>query len=189
MELRVLEENNRYLVGSDGHIYDTEYDNRKICEWIDNTGYYQCNIYNHDGKKYRRVHTLVAKTYVPNPNNLPQVDHIDGNKLNNVPSNLEYVSNAENTKRGYDNNVYSHNRRSYPIKFYRNGEYISTYKSIRALSDHTGFNRKTLSAIINKGKKNNYKNCGFEYAPEGQLTVEMVSIVGPCKDPLVLITK
>lgn len=180
--IKILEENPRYLVDSNGFILDTKYNNRPICMWVDNTGYYQCNLYFEDGtKKYVRVHSLVAKTFIPNPYNLPQVDHKDGNKLNNAVYNLEWVTNAENTQRGYDNGAYHFpHLNSYPIKLYRDGEYISTYKSIRTLCKYNGFNRKTVSAILNGTKKNtDYYNCTFEYATEGQTTIEMVRIIDP----------
>ena len=52
-----------------------------------------------------RIHRLVAEAFVPNPNNLPQVNHIDGDKLNNAPSNLEWVSNRDNMTHAMKNGL------------------------------------------------------------------------------------
>ena len=50
-----------------------------------------------DGIRYkRRIHRLVAQTFIPNPYNLPEVNHIDGNKENNSFSNLEWVTGEQN---------------------------------------------------------------------------------------------
>ena len=48
------------------------------------------------GKKFYFIHRLVAEKYIPNPDNKEQVNHKDGNKLNNSANNLEWVSNQEN---------------------------------------------------------------------------------------------
>lgn len=51
--------------------------------------------------KVIRIHRAVAKAFVPNPENLPEVNHIDGNKANNHYSNLEWVSRLENMRHAY----------------------------------------------------------------------------------------
>lgn len=59
---------------------------------------YQRIVLMKDGIKHRfMAHILVAKTFIPNPDNKPEVNHIDGNKSNNVVSNLEWVTASENT--------------------------------------------------------------------------------------------
>lgn len=63
------------------------------------SGYIRCSIKG----KYYRVHRLVAQAFIPNPDNLPEVDHIDGNKNNNKVSNLRWVSHKKNMENHFEN--------------------------------------------------------------------------------------
>lgn len=61
-----------------------------------------------EGRKYSvRGYRIVAETFLLNPNNLPEVNHIDGNNLNDNINNLEWVSNEENIQHGITNNLFN----------------------------------------------------------------------------------
>lgn len=55
----------------------------------------------HDSRKSVSVHRLVAQAFIPNPDNLTDVNHIDGNGFNNVVSNLEWIKHRDNLIHAY----------------------------------------------------------------------------------------
>lgn len=57
-------------------------------------------------KSTRRLHRLVALTFIDNPGNLPQVNHKDTDKLNNHVDNLEWISNEGNMQHAFKNGIY-----------------------------------------------------------------------------------
>lgn len=164
IELKTIKDFPRYQISDTGIVFDT-HRQRAICRWIDTVGYYQCILMDDDKKKhYKRVHRLVAQSFIPNPENFPQVNHKDGNKLNNSVGNLEWVTNSYNTQHGYDNGLYHSKHRSHTINVYtKDGNYLATYQSIRSMCRELNINRKTVTMIL-KGEKitNNY-NYLFEY--------------------------
>lgn len=63
-----------------------------------NTGYCLLKFVKDGNEKHFFVHRLIAETFIPNPNNLPEVNHKDGNKENNCMDNLEWVTSKDNIK-------------------------------------------------------------------------------------------
>lgn len=85
-----------YLCNEQGEIYSLK--RNKILKGTVNKQGYKCVLLTkNDGKIKRvRVHRIVAQTFIPNPENKPQINHKDGNKMNNAISNLEWVTSKEN---------------------------------------------------------------------------------------------
>lgn len=91
--MRKIDDLEHYFIDRSGKVYsDVGSSLRELKATITKKGYLNIKI---KGKTYK-VHRLVALAYIPNPQNLPQVNHIDGNKSNNQDSNLEWVNNSEN---------------------------------------------------------------------------------------------
>lgn len=154
-------DNYNKFIDTDGYLYSEN--GKPYCRWVDNVGYYQ-SAFREDGKKhYVRLHRLIAKAFIPNPNGYPQVNHIDGNKLNNDVSNLEWTTNSQNTKHGYDNNLYHSKKRNHQITAMdkNSGEYRE-FRSIRECAEELNLNRKTITAILKNEKENNY-SYDFKY--------------------------
>ena len=85
-----------YDVSEDGIVVNTK-TNKVLKPYISKRGYYRVKLYmvEHSARMFQ-VHRLVAQAFIPNPRNLPEVNHIDGNKLNNSVENLEWCTGKEN---------------------------------------------------------------------------------------------
>ena len=70
-------------------------------------GYLSVNLFIKQKATKMLIHRAVALAFIPNPKNKPQVNHIDGNKLNNNVSNLEWSTGSENMIHAYKNNLQS----------------------------------------------------------------------------------
>ena len=91
--------NNNYLVSEDGKIYNKN--NKTLTYGYNHQGYRRAKIPIDCVVKALLVHRVVAMTYLPNPDNLPEVNHIDGNKANNHVNNLEWVTRHDNQKHAF----------------------------------------------------------------------------------------
>jgi hypothetical protein len=88
---------NIYTISKDGKIMNTV-TGRLLKPQPNSKGYLRVNLAG-IGRKF--VHRLVAEYFIDNPYNKKQVNHINGNKLDNRAINLEWVTNIENTKKSY----------------------------------------------------------------------------------------
>ena len=114
------------------------------------------------GKKYF-VHRLVAEKYIPNPNNYEQVNHIDGNKLNNNVDNLEWVTNKMNREHAVKTGLHLSGEKCPWSKL--NWEKVNFIRScsnysVKDLSIKFGVSEATIRDVINyKTWKTDEKIC------------------------------
>lgn len=115
--------------------------------------YLQITLYK-NSKQYRTtVHRLVAQAFIPNPNNLPQVNHKDENPSNNCVKNLEWCNNWYNCHYG---NHLENARKSHFKKveqYDRQNNIIKEYKSIKEASKILNIDSSSISAVCRKKRK------------------------------------
>ena len=112
-------------------------------------GYKQFVLRNENGGKTKRIHRLVAEAFIPNPNNLPQVNHKNGIKTCNEDWNLEWTDNSGNQKHAFTNglqtNVGNNNPNIQPVNQYDlDGNFIKHWDSIYDIIKELGYSRSSI---------------------------------------------
>ena len=118
-----------YAVTSCGKVWS--YKNKKFLNpYTDGCrGYLQVNLCK-DGKvKTYKIHRLVAEAYIPNPDNLPQVNHKDENKTNNCLQNLEWCDAKYNNNYGTRIEKSSNSLKKPILQFTLDGEFVREWPS------------------------------------------------------------
>ena len=75
-----------YTITSEGKVLNSK--RKELSIWKDNVGYLQVVLHKNTKKYYKRIHRLVAEAFIPNPTNLQQVNHINGDKTKNTVDKL-----------------------------------------------------------------------------------------------------
>lgn len=134
------------------------YSKERILNFFDNKKGYQLVKLYKDNKHYTiKVHRLVAEAFISNPNNLPQVNHIDGNKKNNRVDNLEWCTAKENQVHAWKNNLIKkrigkENKLSKKVNQYDlQGNYIKTWNCVEEA--RKVLHISNISSVCN-GKRN-----------------------------------
>lgn len=163
-----------YTITDDGRVFSLNYHKegykKEMKPGKDKNGYFDVGLYNKVSKrKIFMVHRLVALAFIPNPDNLPAVNHKDEVKTNNMVGNLEWCSIKYNNTYGTRLEKISKkhlNRKdeSKPVKqFTTDGVFIKEYPSMHEVERQTGFNPSHILKCC-KGRRKSSYNYIWRYA-------------------------
>lgn len=134
-----------YLVNRDGSIYKLNWRNtgkmRKVEQWQDTVGY----LYFHCNRKLTLVHRFIASCFIPNPDNLPCINHKNEIKSDNRVENLEWCDYKYNTNYGTRNKKSSESQKNNPKKskkvyqYTKDGVLVKEWCSLHEIGRVLGF--------------------------------------------------
>ena len=163
----------RYQVSSEGRVKSLE---RKVPKWdgertvkerilkpcVTGSGYLYVNLYAGGRTRMFYVHRLVCQAFHDNPDNKPQVNHLNEDKTDNRACNLEWCTAEENTNFG-TRTERSRKTLSKPVGQYtRDGELIRIWSSAREAQRQAGFNQSNISKVA-CGKYKQAYGCIWRY--------------------------
>jgi len=143
-----------YYITKDGKVFRN---GKELSTSLTNRGYKTLRMSLNGVRKHLSIHRAVAELYIPNPNNLLEVDHLDTNKLNNHYTNLEWVTYKENRYRAIRNDLmkvgedYEHTKLTEEEVKYIRENYIPKHPQFSgaALSRKFGVGNAQISRIVN----------------------------------------
>ena len=162
-----------YKVSNLGRILNLNYRNTgksKLMTPSENTdGYFKINLRKNGETKTCYVHRLIAQTFIPNPENKPEINHIDEDKTNNRVDNLEWKWHKDNINHG------THNERSAKtrtngklskrvLQLSLDGELIREWESTQECG-RNGFDQSAVAACC-RGERKTHKGFRFMYADD-----------------------
>ena len=119
-------------------------------------GYYAVSLKNNGKEKRMYVHRIVADAFIPNNNNLPEINHKDENKANNLPCNLEWCDRVYNNEYGTARQRMRMTKSRQIEQLTLDGRHVAYYDSGNQAARTTNYNRSSIHRAINGTQKSAY---------------------------------
>lgn len=166
-EWRDVTEYSNYEVNQFGEIRNKK--RKQILKPLVNPNGYCYVCFNIFGKRKRfAIHRIVANAFIPNPDELKEVNHKDYNKKNNCVQNLEWVSSSQNKKHAYLKEENHVSRGKKVNQYSLDGEFLQSYNSLQEAAAAVGGNFSAISNCCN-GKTKSSKGFIWKFS-EGSTT-------------------
>lgn len=136
-----------YKVSDKGRVKSLKFGKVKILKPVrDTCGYLRVNLCKNGLKKTYYVHHLTAQSFIPNPNNLPEINHRDEDKTNNKVENLEWCTAKYNANFGTRNQRQAEKVSKPVLQFTKSGEFVKGWKSATDVERNLGYSQGNISA-------------------------------------------
>ena len=152
-----------YEVSDQGRVRSLKFGKERILkQGKPQNGYLQVDLYKNGEQKKYLVHRLVSKTFIPNPDNLPEVNHIDEDKENNTVQNLEWCDRKYNQNYGNRTQRQSEKCSKPVLQYTKSGEFVREWKSATDVERNLGYYSQNISSCCT-GKRKNAHNFIWRY--------------------------
>ena len=163
-----------YYITKDGKCYNSKTNKYLKGQINPKNGYFSYNITLPNGDKKRLyAHRLVAQNYIPNPNNKTQINHIDGNKLNNYIDNLEWVTPKENQEHAIKNELRAF---KHVFCFNKNKELVAEYLNIVDAAKAAKISSQLIQQEVSKEIKTLSGGFYWSYSKELGITKDYANL-------------
>ncbi len=166
-----IEGYSNYMISDEGKIRNVNRTSRHSVR--EKGGYFVTDLYKNGKRKTARVHRLVAEAFIPNPENKPEVNHLNGNKKDNRVLNLEWTTKQENMRHAAANGLTSHvpsygmlgkknpngGRKGKPFRIVETGEVFNTLAECEKIIN----GNDTCIQDCLKGRQKTHLGYHFEY--------------------------
>ncbi len=156
----------KYYASEDGRIFSSQRGDKIQMKGNFVGGYFSVPVIKQKGKKRitdaRKIHRLVAFAWIPNPLNLPMVNHKDGNKINNKVSNLEWSTASDNTKHAHATGLIVQTSKRPVCQFDLKHNFIREHESVTAAAAFIGVSIGQICGVCS-GKKRSCKGFAWMY--------------------------
>jgi hypothetical protein len=144
--MKKIKDFENYSIDTLGNVWNTSTNTLKKYHF-DSSGRCMVDLYNNGIRKKALVHRLVGDAFIPNPNNKPQINHINGIHTDNRLENLEWVTDSENKYHAYKIGLITP-RRFAVLQYSKSGEFLAEHKSILDAYKSTRVDRKSIKLNI-----------------------------------------
>lgn len=170
LRIHKISEDREYYVSEDGRVWNNSRGFLEEMALEINAGYHRVRLTLTGGAKHFRVARLVATCFIDNVDNKPTVNHIDGDKLNDNVSNLEWSTYSENTQHAYDCGLarntsgYEDSQSKAVSMFDNSGNLIAGFGSIREAVRETGLSLGYIGNQVKREVKQGTQGIYFNYS-------------------------